>query len=514
MTFAFLLPLLFVGAGVASSHPRWRWQAQVLAAHVSLIGLLLAPIVIFTTFWLAATPLTLQTGLSAIMQLLVVVMAWVLIRFSRHYMGTEERQDHYYRWLLFTLGAVLVTVSSSHLLIIWGGWVGISMGLHALLTFYPERYRAVLAAHKKFLLARMAEVLLLVAFWLLSEVYQSWDLATILARVDSQLVWQEQAAALLIALVALMKCAQLPVHGWLMQVVEAPTPVSALLHAGIINLGGYLVLIFYPLLQHSTPALWLLLIVAGLTTVISALIMTTRVSVKVRLAWSTSAQMGLMLVECALGLYELAVLHLLTHSLYKAYAFLQSSSAVQEHLLLQAAPDDTPKPWHWLVAGVLGTMLTIAAILLSAYQGPIAPWLLLAFALSLYLAQALTTPQPAHWWQLLGMGILIGVGYSLGKLAFGELLGSETLLRQAALSGADVWVISLFVTLFVLALALRYRAHRPWVQRLSIALFAGFYLDEWFTKITLRLWPVTLPGRTQSHTRAQAFQSPYKGEKL
>ncbi|WP_350609572.1 proton-conducting transporter membrane subunit, partial [Pseudoalteromonas sp. 41-MNA-CIBAN-0057] len=86
---------------------------------------------------------------------------------------------------------------------------------------------------------------------------------------------------------ALIKCAQLPMHGWLIKVVEVPTPVSALLHAGVINLGGFLLILFAPLFIQAAAAQWLILIIAGLTTVISALIMTTRISVKVRLAWST-----------------------------------------------------------------------------------------------------------------------------------------------------------------------------------------------------------------------------------
>ena len=112
----------------------------------------------------------------------------------------------------------------------------------------------------------------------------------------------ETVAAILLAITALIKCAQLPLHGWLIQVVEAPTPISALLHAGIINLGGFLLLSFAPLIAFSVDAQWVLLIIAGLSTLISALVMMTRISIKVKLAWSTCAQMGLMLIECALGL--------------------------------------------------------------------------------------------------------------------------------------------------------------------------------------------------------------------
>lgn len=263
-----------------------------------------------------------QSTLSLVMMGLVVFMSTILIAFSRNYMAGEPRIDTYWRWLLNVLAAVSVVLISNHLLLLWLGWVSISLALHKLLTFYPERPRAALAAHKKFLLARTAETLLFTAIILLYQQHGTLFISELISHFNAvatsdslQLTTADHIAAVLIALTALIKCAQLPVHGWLIQVVEAPTPVSALLHAGVINLGGFLLILFAPLFIQSTVAQWLVLIVAGLTTVIAALIMATRISMKVRLAWSTSAQMGLMLVECALGLFELALLHLLTHSL-------------------------------------------------------------------------------------------------------------------------------------------------------------------------------------------------------
>jgi NAD(P)H-quinone oxidoreductase subunit 5 len=113
---------------------------------------------------------------------------------------------------------------------------------------------------------------------------------------------------------AALKCAQLPFHGWLIQVMEAPTPVSALLHAGVVNIGGFLMIRLAPLMTQSEIAQTLLVICGCTTAVIAALVMTTRVSIKVALAWSTCAQMGFMLLECGLGAYPLALLHIVAHS--------------------------------------------------------------------------------------------------------------------------------------------------------------------------------------------------------
>lgn len=111
--------------------------------------------------------------------------------------------------------------------------------------------------------------------------------------------------------------------------MEAPTPVSALLHAGVVNMGGFVLLRVAELIGLVPSAQWLLVIVGSLTAVLAGMVMLTRISIKVRLAWSTCAQMGFMLMEIGLGLYELALLHLVAHSLYKAYAFLSSGEAVE-----------------------------------------------------------------------------------------------------------------------------------------------------------------------------------------
>ncbi|SBS29793.1 NADH-quinone oxidoreductase subunit L [Marinomonas aquimarina] len=514
----FLLPALFAFTGILCGLPKLRERAAGIALFSARIAPLLLAAILTSWFFVTPDPQAPFHGslLSALMLILVVFMAWVLVQFSQHYMAGEQRVAQYYRSLMLTLAAVSLTLSSNHLLGFWAGWLGISLGLHVLLTFYPERPRAILAAHKKFILARVAELSLLVAFSLLYLEHNTWYLSELMSEMQGPLSTYEQIAAVLIAIAALMKCAQLPVHGWLMQVVEAPTPVSALLHAGIINLGGYLVLTFYPLLHLSPIAIWLLLIVAGLTTLISALIMTTRISVKVRLAWSTSAQMGLMLLECALGMYELAVLHLLTHSVYKAHAFLNSSNAVHEFLLRKVAPDETPNALAWGAAVLFATAAVWLSIWLWDYQGPLSPWLLMGIALALLVAQWRSVPHPTSLLRLAFIALALSALYGGLKTATGWLLQDHIAAHtSAAFSAADLWACGIFISLFVLAVCLRYYAHLPWVRRFSVNLFAGLYLDEWFTKITLKIWPVTLPAHSKAkhHGVALLFPNLSKGWK-
>lgn len=165
---------------------------------------------------------------------LVTFIGWVVTRFARAYLGTAPGTARFVRGLMVTLAAVCVLVLSNNLAVLACAWTMTSLGLHTQLTFFPERQAALVAAHKKFLASRAAELFLISGFTLLALRFGSLEIDVIgheLAGLRAPRGMLE-AAGVLIALGALVKCAQLPVHGWLMQVMEAPTPVSALLHAG------------------------------------------------------------------------------------------------------------------------------------------------------------------------------------------------------------------------------------------------------------------------------------------
>lgn len=134
----------------------------------------------------------------------------------------------------------------------------------------------------------------------------------------------------MLALAAVRKSAQFPTHGWLTEMMEAPTPVSALLHAGVVNGGGFLLIRFADLMLLSPGVLAVLAMLGGFTALFGALVMLTQPAVKTSLAWSTVAQMGFMILQCGLALFPLALLHIVAHSLYKAHAFLASGGAVEQ----------------------------------------------------------------------------------------------------------------------------------------------------------------------------------------
>ncbi|EIM00100.1 NADH-quinone oxidoreductase subunit L [Rhodanobacter sp. 115] len=241
--------------------------------------------------------------------LLVQFLGTVIGVYSMRHLRGEHRQGTYIASLAVVLASVHFLLLANHWVTLIGAWMAIGFGMQRLLTFYPERGFAQLAAHKKRIADRLADLLLIVAAVLAWRTVGSGSLSVLMAQVAAGVRAPElSASATLLALAVILRTALLPVHGWLIQVMEAPTPVSALLHAGVVNLGGYVLVFFAPLLGVSDVAHWCLVVIGLVSTVLGGTVMITRVSLKVHLAWSTLSQMGFMLMECGLGLYQLAAL--------------------------------------------------------------------------------------------------------------------------------------------------------------------------------------------------------------
>lgn len=495
-----LLPLLFGAAFLRSLGAADPWKPARIAANIGLPTTLVAAIAGVIAD--ASGKLDID-GLGLATVLLIAVLAWVIIRFSSRYLQGEPNQRRFVSAMMFTLAAVGVLVLSRHLAVIVLAWGATSVGLHFLLTFYADRKTAQVVAHKKFLVSRMADACLLVALGLIYSVTDSLSLDVIHNELAgwSTLPVSVHAAMVLFALAAILKSAQLPLHGWLIQVMEAPTPVSALLHAGVVNMGGFVMIRLADLLSLAPVAQWLLVVVGSLTAVLAGLVMMARISIKVRLAWSTCSQMGFMLMEVGLGLYELAMLHLIAHSFYKAYSFLSSGDTVAQvraHDLYR----HTRQPrvfWRMLMALVFSSALVI----LSA-----ATW---------HWAVGLELPNLVSLILLLGFAPLLWQAGERSLIAFGRSLLQVFALTQlylvwhlvfaAVVPAAPVesvvligWVALCFITLYLLQAQLQSNPRGSLSQCLYPWVYNGFYLDETFTRLTFRFWPVRLNER-QARTR-------------
>lgn len=493
--FSVLVPLLYVaGAAVTGLSAR---QSSLSGAHLTFRLAFISALAVAVSGWWGpgAGAWLSHTPLAAIMLVLITLLGMVLGQFSGRYLAGDPGQARFMVWLQIILASVALIAISNHLLVFLVSWIAISVSLHQLLMFFPERPRAALAAHKKFIFARLAELCLGGAFILLYLHFDTPFIDQILARsaAATELPLLPQIAAVLMAVAALLKCAQMPFHGWLIQVVESPTPVSALLHAGVVNLGGFLMILMAPLIAQVAAAQWLLLLVAGPTAVFASLVMMTRISIKVRLAWSTCAQMGWMLVECALGLYELALLHLVAHSAYKAHTFLNAGNTVELSMKKRLVAINQPGPGQWLTAGILAALFVLFALVMSPGAGPadtfawIAPGIALAILFSEFLSAGGGVMTVAR-------GLLIGTVfwalYWLQKAFFGMVLAAPP--SQAGLLEV-VYTALLFAVLVRGYYQIRYHRFSTAGARLYRFLFAAGYLDEWSTRLTLKIWPAKLP---------------------
>jgi len=434
--------------------------------------------------------------LETLMLLLVTFLGWVIVGYSCKYMAGDPKGPQFIGNLMFTLASVSLLIVTNSLVLFLLAWVLTSLSLHGLLTLYPNRQAAVIAAHKKFLASRLGDLTLLCAVVLLGSQTGSFEMDEVIHRIAEfhSVPLSIHVAVLLLAISAMIKCAQLPLHGWLIQVMEAPTPVSALLHAGVVNLGGFM-LIRLALVINTTPAAQDLLVLIGcLTATISALVMTTRISIKVNLAWSTCAQMGFMLMECGLGLYDLALLHLLAHSLYKAYTFLSSGGTVNQAKLKRMM---SPRPKLSFTtsfgSGFCGLLIaTLGAMLWRHDVRMDAAMMLFITIVGLAIAGILAASFSLHGWAASLILIASAIGVSL--LYFGYEALFQHIVPMAAINFPQprpILVFSLvcFVLLYIIQTMVRVNPLGKFATALYPWFYAGLYLDEVFTRLTFRVWP-------------------------
>jgi NAD(P)H-quinone oxidoreductase subunit 5 len=186
-------------------------------------------------------------SISILMFSMIAIIGLIVVRYSLNYLDGDDRQGAFIGRLAATIASVQLFVLSGNLGILFLSWVLTSMSLHRLLIFYKERPGAVVAARKKFIVARLGDACLLAVVLLLYNQFETGNLEVIFTALKNAMATGQtpegiELAAVLLAAAALLKSAQFPLHGWLIEVMETPTPVSALLHAGLINAGPFLII--------------------------------------------------------------------------------------------------------------------------------------------------------------------------------------------------------------------------------------------------------------------------------
>jgi NAD(P)H-quinone oxidoreductase subunit 5 len=472
------------------------WKSYKNCAWVGLLFAALGTISVGCQTYLGQSPYQLEmialSPLQAVITLLVQGLGVVVGVFSSRYLEGEANQERFVLSLSLVLAAVHLLLLANNWWLMIVAWGLIGTFLRDLLCFYSDRPFALLASHKKIVADIFANLLLVVAAFSAWWVVGSWQLSDLFNALQQPTTVQSKAlltlCALCLAGAVVMRTALFPVHGWLIQVMEAPTPVSALLHAGVVNLSGYVLIRFSPLLEHVAIARYVLVVIGLVTCALGALIMLTRVSIKVRLAWSTVAQMGFMIVECGLGLYTFAALHLIGHSIYKAYAFLAASGVVHTTRVNQLTGKWSFTAWSVFTA----MMVSYALVSLSQLASATPPWpAWWNWVLALAWAPLLWVPSGSH----------ISQRTKISKFAFGSALTLVLSLlcvslhelplgfQDAPHQGLAPLVIAAIALLYgVSSFCLLFPKH---LNRLHHWVYAGLYVDAFYTRVVLAFWPIS-----------------------
>ena len=268
-------------------------------------------------------------SVSMIMYSMIAIIAFIVMKFSLNYLDGDRNHGRFIGRLAATIASVQLLVLSGNLGLLLISWILTSISLHRLLVFYRDRPGAISAARKKFIMARLGDLCLLIAVTLLYLQFETGNMESIFEQISlASLPLNVEAAAIALVFAALFKSAQFPTHGWLIEVMETPTPVSALLHAGLLNAGPFLLIRMAFVMDASTYAPMFIIVIGGFTAMFASLAFLTQTSVKTALGYSSVAHMGFSLMVCGLGVYPAAMLHLVAHSFYKAHSFLSSGSII------------------------------------------------------------------------------------------------------------------------------------------------------------------------------------------
>ncbi len=268
--------------------------------------------------------------LSMLMTLIITGVGFLIHAYSVGYMDHEKDIRRYFAVMNFFIFSMLLLVLAQNLLLLFVGWEGVGVASYLLIGFWYQRRAAEEAAKKAFVVNRIGDLGLLLGIFLTFALFGTSDIAVVTKAAGSGII--VAILCLLYFWGASGKSAQIPLHTWLPDAMEGPTPVSALIHAAtMVTAGVYLVVRMSPLFTQAPYALEIVALVGGVTALYSALCATSQTDIKRVLAYSTLSQLGLMFLACGFKAYSAALFHLTMHAFAKALLFLSAGNVI--HML-------------------------------------------------------------------------------------------------------------------------------------------------------------------------------------
>ncbi len=381
------VPLL--GAGAMVLLRSRRQTGARLSASLHWFGVALAALLVVLVAIHGTIDVGIHSGRSMLVGLtansltvtllaLVLGIGAVVQSFSVRYLRTDSRSSRFVIGAGVLAASMIVVAASTTLVGLLVGWVFASIGFLVIVGYRPDLPGVRPSTRRTAAAFLIGDGALVVATVIVLLRVGNIPLVGpgSLSHVAVRLGGSGAVVALLVVVAALARCAQGPFGRWLPGTVAAPTPVSALLHAGFVNGGGILLIRTGAIASSSTVAMVVAFVVAAATAVVATATMAQRSDVKSELAYSTMGQMGFMVAECAVGAFGAGVVHLLGHALYKATLFLGSGAQMPRPGRVASDADNAPTVGRFVVTGVaafasLGVVLAAPGIAGHRASGPL-----------------------------------------------------------------------------------------------------------------------------------------------
>ena len=410
-------------------------------------------------------------SLSILMALVISLISLVVHIYSLRYMAEESGYARFFMLLDLMTASLLLMVAAGDLITLIIAWHLVGVFLYFLLgqdTRSPSAYRY---AFWTLITYRIGDLPLVLAAVLLFQAYGTWSLPVIFEQLNQAPNAHSvfglplpEVVGILLALAAFARSAQFLLHTWLPYTMDGPTPVSALMHAGIVNAGGFLINRFAPIFANTSDVLQWVFIVGFISAVIGSVLMLVQNDIKKSLGYSTMGQMGFMIMECGIGAFSLAIYHLIAHGVFKGTLFLSAGSVINSARKNDGVPQDelytfvvekrpviTRKPWLLMAAITLSVPLAVLILSHSLVsedyfqkQGAIV-LLFFGWITGAQLIFAVYRTHAQNLWRLVMISILsftvVIIGYTFISHAFDIYLYPDVALREKLYAAASIEVI-------------------------------------------------------------------------